>query len=425
MSRKGFSAETLEKAGLSIKGPRGFYDRFRDRIMFPITDARGKIIAFGGRILPEKDDGKQGKYINSPDSLVYNKSESLYGLSVTKGDIGRARSAVVVEGEFDLLSSWQSGVRGIVAIKGSALTVGQVNLIGRYADKLVMALDSDFAGQEAAVKGIEAAKNSGLDVVVARIPAEYKDPDEFASADPTGWTTAVRDATDVWSFMIDVLFAKYKGLTGSQKAKIGVEAAKILNRISDEIERIHYTKDVAERLAVPFEVLAKRLSTNSLSRAQEPHFAPVSLGEVAADRRTLLEERLIALAFSSEPKLLLERDLVQHIKTPLARRIVNFYEDYEPQGDWDVAEFARNLPEELYGGFAALVTLEEDDVSLANELHEVIHELHELVLKSQINELSKKIAESERDADESGLLEAQKEFAKVSVKLTEFEREIP
>jgi DNA primase len=269
-------------------------------------------------------------------------------------------------------------------------------------------------------------KQAGLDVVVAKIPSRYKDPDEFAMADPAGWEASVRGATDVWSFMIDVLFAKHEGLSGSQKAKIGVEAARILSRIPDEIERIHHAKNVAERLGVPYEVIAKRVGPGyyaSPSGSLGSHHS----GKVEEkDRRMLLEERLLALAFSSEPRLLTDRGLVEHIQTPLPKKIVQFYLDYVADGgEWDMSVFGRELPSELFEGFASMVTLEEDEVDAKLELVQVERELREFVLKARIVDLTRAIGEYERMGDEEKLLAAQRELSKLSSELSSLTEEMP
>ena len=143
----------MEQAGLVIKGGRtGFYDRFRGRVMFPLFDFRGRVVGFSGRVL--EPDVKEAKYVNSPETILYNKSNLLYGLEITKEAIKKADKAVVVEGELDAIASYQVGVKNVVAIKGSAFTEEQVELLKRFCEHATLALDSDTAGQAATMRGV-------------------------------------------------------------------------------------------------------------------------------------------------------------------------------------------------------------------------------------------------------------------------------
>ena len=275
-----------------------------------------------------------------------------------------------------------------------------------------MALDSDFAGLGAAVRGIEALKNGGLDVAVARLPSQYKDPDEFAKADPSGWGDSVANAQDVWAFMIDVIFAKHQGQSGSEKAKIGTEAVAVLSRITDEIERIHHTKNVAERLQVPYELIAKRVGLQSEDLVQKEVII-----EEKTDRRAILEERLMSLAFVSGPKVLIERNLIEIVRSSLYARILQEYVAFNKRGqDWDIAAFGRSLPPELFSGFVSLVVIEDDDVDHVAELNTVEHELQELILREMISDVSQQIAEFERKGEENELLAAQRKLSVLTQK---------
>ena len=168
LKKKGFDESLLDQAGLIVSSHRGGYDRFRGRVMFTLKDHRGNVVGFSGRLLDP--DAKEAKYINTSETLVYSKSNVLYGLDVTKAAIQKEGEAIVMEGEFDVISSFQAGVGNAVAIKGSALTEGHVNLLRRFADRLILSLDSDVAGDAAARRGIEIADRAGLDLRVASMP---------------------------------------------------------------------------------------------------------------------------------------------------------------------------------------------------------------------------------------------------------------
>ena len=176
LRKRGFSEELMTEAGLiSINAEKGRkYDRFRNRVMFPVFDYRGKVIGFGGRVL---DDSKP-KYLNSPETLVFQKGTNLYGLNFALKSNMQERYFIIVEGYMDLIALYQSGITNVVASLGTALTINQARLLKRYADKVVISYDADMAGQMATMRGLEILRNAGFDVRVLSIP-KGKDPDEF------------------------------------------------------------------------------------------------------------------------------------------------------------------------------------------------------------------------------------------------------
>ncbi len=173
----GLNEQYLHEAGLIKYGRNGeeTYDTFRGRLMFPIFNTSGKVIAFGGRVLGQ---AKTAKYINSPQTLVYNKSEVLYGIQVAKNEIRKEDEAILVEGYTDVLALHQAGVRNAVSTSGTALTPGQLRIFHRYSDNLLMIYDADSAGQNAMERGLNLALNEGLSIRLLQLP-EGEDPDSF------------------------------------------------------------------------------------------------------------------------------------------------------------------------------------------------------------------------------------------------------
>jgi len=182
--KKGYKLNELEQAGLVIESlkrkaqnEKYYYDRFRGRIMFPLFDHRGRVVGFSGRVLDPAikearlDSARQAKYINSPETILYHKSLILYGLEITKEAIKTANRAIVVEGELDAISSYQAGVKNVAAIKGSALTERQIELLKRFCENVSLALDSDSAGEAASKRGIELAERAGLNMRIIRVKA--------------------------------------------------------------------------------------------------------------------------------------------------------------------------------------------------------------------------------------------------------------
>ena len=185
-------------------------------------------MGFAGRVLPgvsSQESGVSAKYINTPETEIYHKSELLYGLDITRAEIKMVGWAVVVEGEIDAIASWQGGVKNVVAIKGSALTAKQVELLRRICDTVILALDTDVAGDAAARRGISIADSAGLMAKVINSksetlnPKHFKDPGDWAIEDPEGWKKAVEEAIPVYDFYLQSAVARF-GLEVSGKKKL-------------------------------------------------------------------------------------------------------------------------------------------------------------------------------------------------------------
>lgn len=252
--KKGYDDTILEQAGLVIASARGGYDRFRGRVMFTLKDHRGNVVGFSGRVLdPEIKDAK---YINTSETPVYSKGNILYGFDVTKKAIGDANEAIITEGEFDVISCFQSGITNVVAIKGSALTEGHVHLLRRFTERIVFALDSDMAGDAASRRGIEIADKAGLDMKVITLPSG-KDPDESARENSGSLKKAIKDAVPVYDYFIASAIKRFDKTTAFGKRKISEEIVPILASIENSIVQNHYAKALASVLSVSEETISE------------------------------------------------------------------------------------------------------------------------------------------------------------------------
>src|SRR3989344_49030 len=191
---KGHQPDDIVRAGLSIRNERGLhFDRFRGRVMFPIHNHLGKVVGFTGRILPSLDTGQMGKYVNSPETSIFNKSRILYGFFKSKEHVREKGWAFLVEGQMDFLMSWQSGVKNVVACSGTALTADHLRALRRLTDKLTLSFDTDEAGWQAGERAIDLAEGSDFEVKVVILHG-VKDPAEAAAADPKKLLEAVGNA---------------------------------------------------------------------------------------------------------------------------------------------------------------------------------------------------------------------------------------
>jgi len=386
--KKKFNLNDLKLTGLLVG--RGI-DRFRGRVIFPLFDHRDNCIGFAGRILPwVKQD--MAKYINSPDTSAYHKSKVLYGLNLTKSFIRDEKFAVIVEGEIDMISSYAAGVKNVIAIKGSALTEDQIRLIGRFCKKIVLCLDSDFAGDEAAKRGAILAFNMDFEVRVAHLVG-FKDPDEIARSDPEKYKKAIDGAIGIWDFLINNAVLKYGIETGEGKKKISSEIIPLIATIQDEIVKSHYIEVLSRKLSVPVEAVFSQIEKNP-SKQKTDEISDVQKQEKT--RRQLLEEKLLVNAISLKSKLIFKNEIKDLISSEFILKVINNFEKN------------KNLPEELKEGYEEMVLTNSE----SEDTDKIILELTKLKLKQDLENLGEKIKLDENNK------ELLAEFGGISKKLS-------
>jgi DNA primase len=410
----------LMELGIVYRTERGFVDRFRGRVIFPLHDHRGNPIGFAGRILPELEGKNLAKYINSPETPLYHKSSVLYGLNITKDDIKKENKAVVVEGELDMISSRKAGIKNTVAIKGTALTAEQVKLISRYADEVILALDADSAGGAASRKGITIAEKEGLSVKVATLP-KYKDPDEAARDDPEYLKKRINEPIGVWDFLINLVFKGRNANDGTGKAKLSREIVPILASIDDRIVQAHYIKVVADKLGVSPEAVSSQVDQSATppdtntGKNNEEISVPAK-----KDRKTKLEERLFSLMLLENWENLLKKNALTFYSTALVKRlsreVIAYGKKYKT---FEKERFLKFIPAELVDGFIDLSFVTDEgydnpkDIEL--EIAVIKRELREIKYKERLKKLSEDIATSEREGGERNMKSLQNKFKKLPI----------
>jgi DNA primase len=258
LKNKGYKESEIFAAGMTVKKDRGgYYDRFRGRIMFPISNISGQAVGFSSRVMPGGDES-QAKYINTPETLVYNKSRVLYGLDKAKVAIREKDLCVIVEGNMDVIASFQAGVENVVASSGTSLTPDQVKIIKRYTNNIAFSFDMDSAGIKAAERGIEIALPEDVNASVVQIP-EGKDPADCIKVNPDLWRKAVGNPKQVMDFYFDGAFSKYDLHEAEGKKKIAGELLKVISKISNKIEQTHYLQVLSEKLNVDEKALVEAL----------------------------------------------------------------------------------------------------------------------------------------------------------------------
>jgi DNA primase len=242
---KGVKAESLLAAGLVVERERkeGCYDRFRNRIIFPIFNLSQKIVGFGSRVIEEKDEPK---YLNSPESPVYQKGKTLYGLNLSKEVIREKKAAALVEGYIDLISLYQAGVKNVVAALGTSFTQDQARLISRYAEKVYLLFDSDRAGESAVFRSVDLLFDSGVEVMVVVFPAG-EDPDSFVrKSGIKGLAGKLREARSFVDFKKESLPDEFNNLPMGEQEKVIRELAETASRIKNQLWKDLFLQDKRE-----------------------------------------------------------------------------------------------------------------------------------------------------------------------------------
>ena len=262
--KNGYSEELLEQIGLSIKGQKGLYDRYHGRVMFPIHNLTGRVIGFGGRILV--NDKKSPKYQNSPESEIYDKKQTLYGIYFAKNAIARQDECILVEGYFDVLRMHQIGIENVVASSGTSLTMEQIRLVKRYTKNITMLYDGDAAGIHAALRGTDMILSEGMNVRVVVLPPEH-DPDTFGKEYSVEYVTNYlkENAKDFIRFKTELLLKDAES-DPIKRGQVIRDIVETISVIPDNIFRITYVKECSRLLDMPEQALTNEL--NKILRAK-------------------------------------------------------------------------------------------------------------------------------------------------------------
>ena len=290
--KAGFSKEEMLKAGLLKKVPNEskFYDTFRNRVMFPISDSAGRVVAFSGRLLsPQPKEKTAPKYLNSPETDLFRKSEILYGLHLAKQDIRKLDYAILVEGQMDLVMAHQAGTHNTVASSGTALSINHLQKIGRLSNRLVLALDSDEAGLSATKRVAELALPLGMEIKVA-VLEEGEDPASITKKDPQIWKDAVRNSKHFTDFILE------KASTGKEGGRLTREVMKtvlpLVPLIKNEIEKSQFIKKIALKIRVTEKEVGEEIEKIIRNQPSQKNGALQSADHSGIDRLHFEIERM-------------------------------------------------------------------------------------------------------------------------------------
>ncbi len=349
---KGYAPEVLETAGLALRGDPdrggGWYDRFRNRVMFPIADEQGRVIGFSGRVLREEDS--PAKYMNSPETPLFHKSRVLFALDRARRAMLEAKTAVLCEGQIDTIRCHLAGLQNAVAAQGTAVTEEHARILRRYADEVVLMLDADSAGQDAAIRSAEALMAAGLVVRLATLPPG-EDPDSLILKDGLKPVQeAIGRAESVVDFQFRVLAARGELDSEAGRVRVARAVLETVARAPDAALQEELLKRASRRLGLSVEALRRDLR----ARGRRPSAAAADAAEPEAAPRTETvrpEERTLVEMLAADVRLapwVKEHLPTRHIENPILRRIAELLLEHAGQPGWrlsseagDDAAFAR------------------------------------------------------------------------------------
>ncbi len=392
--KKKYQANDLMRTGLIAKG-RGFYDRFRGRIIFPLRNHRNEVVGFSGRVLTP--DLKGAKYVNSPETVIYHKGSLLYGLEVTQKPIKTKNQATIVEGEFDLISSYQAGVKNVVAVKGSALTENQIDLLKRFCENIVLCMDSDSAGDAATRRAVEIADKAGVNIRVLEIKGG-KDPDEMAQKSAKDWRDKVKKTIPIFDFYISSAKKRFDKNTPEGQRKISEELIPILSKITNEVIKAHYIKKLASLLDVSEEVIVKEMARLFKKSSGVKISDKKEVEKQTKNKIELLEEMLLSLVLQrlKGDKKIFEKIETKYLSISIIKNIFKRLIDFCSKTEFDIRKFSLTLPAELKETVDRLylydwLGLLENDREFERQFALVQKEIKKSFLKNKIGRLVKKI----------------------------------
>lgn len=277
MRKKGFSEAELKEAGLGTQRRGGFGDMFRERMMIPLSDGQGQVIGFTARLV--RDIERAPKYINTPQTLLYDKGRHVFGLHQAKESIRKADYAVVVEGNLDVVSSHQANIKQVVATAGTAMTEHHLKALSRLTHHIRLCFDGDKAGIAATERAIPIAESVGVELSIVSLPDSAKDPDELIRQDSQLWIKAIESPQPVVEWVITQYQQRYDITTAAGKRQLSTQALTIIKTLKDPVEQEHYLQRVSEVTGASMEVLNTKLTQQAppvLQRLKPMNITPDS-----------------------------------------------------------------------------------------------------------------------------------------------------
>jgi DNA primase len=404
MQKKQYTPQELLDAGLANITHGQLTDFFQGRLMFPLYDHRGNVIGFSGRIIEKNQFG--GKYINTRETFIYHKGDVFFGLHASKEAIKKEGKAIIMEGEFDVIAAFQEGITNTVAVKGTALTENQVQLLSRFAKTVSLCFDSDKAGQEAMKRSLPILEKKGVTIMAVTIPGG-KDPDDAIKANPVSFKNAIRHDRPVYDVLLEQLLSVHDPNMIDGKKTIGEDMLDVIYTISNEIVKEHYLRLLSQTIHTSYEALVRELEKKAKKEVVKKD---VIITKEKRSREEILEEYLLGLLVQHQNP----GDLVINTSNILKdyqwirlsyKKLLQILEEYiTVQAKFSQKEFGAHVPEELVSTFdesylLPLPVLANED-AYVQEVKKTVQEIVSLFLKKQMRIVTEEIQQKEKEQDE-------------------------
>ena len=378
----GYERKDIIDAGLASEK---FFDRFRSRIIFPICDFNGQPVGFTGRVFNSDDEAK---YLNTPNTLLYDKSQALYGLDKAKVEIRKNDSCVLVEGNVDCIMSHQSGVKNCLAVSGTALTPAHLGIIKRFSNNLILSFDMDLAGNNATKKGIDMALKNGFNVKVISMNSEKDPADIILSSGEDEWKKIIKEAKPINQFYFDLSFKDRDVRSVEDKKKIVSELLPIFKKIDNTIEQTYWIQKLAEKLSIREDDIRQEMKKVNLSKQE----VEVQKEKAGKSRKELLEETILSMA-------LIEPSIVETL-TEEQKKLFTFLEK-ENNDSYII------MKSEL---------LKEEDIDINEEWRKCVYEIEKIYKEEKRKKIMADIKEKEKEGSFEEVKKLLLEFNKLTKK---------
>ncbi|MDP2926771.1 MAG: DNA primase [bacterium] len=425
LTGKGYRKEEIVSTGLATRKNDGScFDRFRARIIFPVFDLNSQVVGFGGRIF-ETDKKKEeerrtteGKYVNTPNTLIYDKSRILYGLDKAKVEVRKKDNCILVEGYTDAVLAQQAGTLNVAAVSGTALTPWHLKILRRYTENLLISFDMDLAGDTATKRGIDLALGQGFNIKVVTLP-EGKDPADLVVKSPGAWEKAVEQAKSILEFYFETTLNKFDKAKIEGKKEISKILLPLIKKIPNKIEQTFWRQRLVQEIGAKEEDLIEEMNKIKLEEeilGLEPEEI-INLPQKS--RRDLIEERLMTLILKNRKNLeVLSKEDLDYL-LPETKKIVSVFQKAK-----DNEEALKKISQENEAEINYLILKAEilDEISQKDQdidFKDCLREIKNLEIKKKLEGISQELrtAETEKNSQKISLLI--NEFHQLAKKLSE------
>ncbi len=424
--KRGFKEADIEAAGLISKSSKGgFYDRFRNRIIFPIADSHDQIVGFTSRILPSAEDEKTAKYINTPETLVYNKGRILYGLNKAKLVAKKENQIILTEGNMDVIACHQFGFENTVCTSGTALTQEQIKLLQRFTQNIILAFDVDLAGQTATGRSIDMLLQQGLEVKILKLE-QGKDPDEFIRNDLKGWKKSLENPQPIMEYYFSLALQDKDLKKIGDKKEISRLILPIINKLGDPVEKDLWLKKLSADLNVS--EISLREALKGIKQPNYNYGKTVSenkIEKISREQRVGEIFAALLLIYPDQRESFLKNVVLDMFPETKIQEAIKIIKDcHQENKKIDSQEVKEKIKEkDLDNYFRYLYLLGENDfkdfspLELEKELDCLFLYLKEKYLNRRLRILTQELKEEEKKEDQEAI-------KKISLKIIKISREI-